>query len=72
VDEAPVTVETVIGHLTANSNTAKEILARVISQIPMTADWPEHRALDDAIITDRKLWPAETAESMRVILDRFL
>lgn len=72
VEEEPVTVETIIGHLTANSAKAKEILARVIPRIPCNADWPEHRALDNAIITDRKLWPAETAESLRAILGRFL
>jgi 5'-methylthioadenosine phosphorylase len=72
VEEEPVTVETVISHLTANSATAKDILARVIPRIPRTANWPEHRALDNAIITDRQLWPAETAESLRAILGRFM
>lgn len=72
VEEEPVTLEAVIGHLTANSATAKEILARVIPRIPTSADWPEHRALESAIITDRKLWPVETAESLRAILGRFV
>jgi len=72
VEEEPVTVETIIGHLTANSAKAKEILAGVIPRIPTTADWPEHRALDSAVITDRKLWPEATAESLRAVLGRFL
>jgi 5'-methylthioadenosine phosphorylase len=72
VEEEPVTVETIVGHLTANSAKAKEILARVIPRIPSVADWPEHRALDNAILTDRKHWPAETSEALRVILQRFL
>lgn len=72
VEEEPVTLETVIGHLMANSALAKDILARVIPRIPTTADWPEHRALENAIITDRKLWPAETADSLRALLGRFL
>src|SRR6058998_1227170 len=71
VEEEPVTVETIVGHLTANSAKAKEILARVIPRIPSVADWPEHRALDNAILTDRKRWPAETVESLRAILGRF-
>ena len=71
VEEEPVTVETIVGHLTANSAKAKEILARVIPRIPSVADWPEHRALDHAILTDRKLWPAATVESLRAILGRF-
>jgi 5'-methylthioadenosine phosphorylase len=72
VEEEPVTVETIVGHLTANSAKAKEILARVIPRIPLVADWPEHRSLDHAILTDRKHWPAETSESLRAILQRFL
>jgi 5'-methylthioadenosine phosphorylase len=72
VEEEPVTVETVIGHLTANSVKAKDILARVIPRIPTTADWPEHRSLDHAILTDRKLWPAATVDSLRAVLGRFL
>ncbi len=69
-DEAHVTVEAIIGHLHANADRAKEIVARVIPRIPLTAEWPEHRALDNAIITDRQFWPRETAESLRAILQR--
>jgi 5'-methylthioadenosine phosphorylase len=71
VEEEPVTVETIVGHLTANSAKAKEVLARVIPRIPIVADWPEHRSLDHAILTDRKFWPTETVESLRAILGRF-
>ena len=71
-DEAHVTLDAVIAHLMANAVKAKEILARVIPRIPMEANWPEHSALDSAIITDRSLWPRETTESLREILHRFL
>ena len=60
-DEEPVSVETVIGHLLANAETAKGILARVIPRLPTVADWPEHRALDTAIVTARSHWPEATA-----------
>lgn len=69
-DEAHVTVGAVIGHLNANADRAKEIVARVIPRIPLTADWAEHHALSTAIFTDRKLWPVETAESLHAILHR--
>ena len=36
-----------------------------------TADWPEHRALDSALVTDRKLWPESTRQSLLPILERF-
>ncbi len=69
-DEEPVSVETVIGHLLANAETAKGILARVIPRLPTVADWPEHRALDTAIITPRQLWPAATRDKLAAILER--
>ena len=70
-DEEPVSVETVIGHLLANAETAKGILARVIPRLPTVADWPEHRALDTAIVTARAHWPAATAEKLSLLLGRF-
>lgn len=72
VEEEPVTVEAVIGHLLANAAKAKEILARVIPRIPIEANWPEHRALDTAIITEKSHWPSETVDSLRCILGRFV
>jgi 5'-methylthioadenosine phosphorylase len=71
VEEEPVTVEAVIGHLMANSTKAKEIIARVVSRIPAEPNWPEHRALDHAIITDKKYWPEETRRRLGVVLERF-
>ncbi len=71
-DEEPVSVETVIGHLIANAETAKRILAAVIPQLPTVADWPEHQALDTALITARDNWPEATVEKLRAILGRFV
>lgn len=72
VEEEAVTAETVIGHLHANVAAAKAIIAHVIPRIPMEPDWPEHRALDTALMTDRNLWPKQTAEDLRPLLQRFL
>ena len=71
VEEEPVSVETVIGHLLANAETAKGILARVIPRLPTVADWPEHLALDTAIITQRSLWPEATKTRLAAVLGRF-
>jgi 5'-methylthioadenosine phosphorylase len=71
VEEEPVTAEAVISHLHANAAAAKAILARVVPRIPDEAAWPEHRALDLALVTPRNLWPPETVEKLRPILDRF-
>ncbi len=72
VEEEPVTAQTVFEHLIANAETAKKILAQIIPRIPVEPDWPEHRALDTALVTDRKLWPPATTEKLRAILGRFL
>jgi 5'-methylthioadenosine phosphorylase len=71
IEEEPVSAQTVIEHLLANAETAKEILAAVIPRIPCEPDWPEHRALDCALVTDRKLWPPSTREKLGPILARF-
>src|SRR2546425_2523156 len=72
VEEEAVSVQTVIGHLLANAETAKKVLERVIPEIPREANWPEHHALNSAIITDRKLWPAATIKKLSPIIERFL
>jgi 5'-methylthioadenosine phosphorylase len=71
VEEEPVSAQTVFGHLMANAETAKKILLEVMPRIPATPDWPEHSALDSALVTDRKLWPMATLEKLKPILGRF-
>lgn len=71
VEEEAVSAQAVFGHLVANAETAKKILANVIPRIPTDANWPEHSALDAALTTDRKLWPAATIEKLGPILRRF-
>ena len=72
VEEEAVTAESVIAHLHANVAAAKAVLARVIPRIPTVPDWPEHRALDTAIMTDRSIWPEKTVEELRPLLSRFI
>jgi 5'-methylthioadenosine phosphorylase len=72
VDEEPVSAEIVLSHLIANAETARKIILNVIPQIPTEPNWPEHFALNTALITHRKLWPQTTIEKLRPILDRFL
>ena len=71
IEEEAVTADSVIAHLQANADAAKRILAAVIPQIPTVPDWPEHSALDRALVTDRALWPAATVEKLAPILARF-
>ncbi len=70
-DAAAVEVAEVIENLHANSSLAKEVVKAAIARVPAVADWPEHRALDGAIMTARELWPDETVERLGVISERF-
>ena len=72
MEEEAVSAQTVLGHLMANAETAKKLLIDVIPRIPMEPNWPEHYALDSALVTDRTLWPAATVEKLKPILGRFL
>lgn len=72
VEEEPVSAHTVLSHLLANAQAAKDLVARVIPRIPTAATWPEHRALDTAILTSRKFWPDATIERLGVLLERFV
>ncbi len=71
VEEEPVSAQTVFGHLSANAETARKVLVNVIPHIPREAVWPEHRALDSALTTDRGLWPPPTVKKLGPILARF-
>jgi 5'-methylthioadenosine phosphorylase len=72
IEEDPVSAQTVIGHLLANAETAKRVIVDLIPRVPREPNWPEHFALDAALVTDQKLWPDATVEKLRPILARFL
>jgi 5'-methylthioadenosine phosphorylase len=72
VEEEPVSAQTVFGHLTANAEAAKKVLLEAIPRIPADPTWPEHKALDAAMTTDRKYWPEKVVAKLGPILSRFL
>lgn len=71
-DEANVTVELVMDNLKNNAALAKKIIAHAIKGIPDDADWRCHSALNNAIMTDRKAWPAKTTADLEPILKKYL
>ncbi|PYL06490.1 MAG: S-methyl-5'-thioadenosine phosphorylase [Verrucomicrobia bacterium] len=71
VEEEPVSAQTVLSHLIANAETARKVILDVVPRIPTEPNWPEHFALDTAVVTDRKLWPKATVEKLKPILARF-
>src|SRR3989440_2897411 len=72
IEEEPVSAEIVLSHLLANAETARRVIADVIPRIPNEPNWPEHSALNTALVTDRKLWPQVTIEKLKPILSRFV
>jgi 5'-methylthioadenosine phosphorylase len=71
-DGAHVTVEMVIANLMKNAAMAKAIIAKVLPQIPAAPNWPCHDALKNAIMTERKYWPAKTVRALEPILRKYL
>jgi 5'-methylthioadenosine phosphorylase len=67
-----VNVEAVIGHLQANAAVAQRVIARAVNRIPQVPDWPEHRALDAAILTSREFWPPDRVAALGPIITRFV
>jgi 5'-methylthioadenosine phosphorylase len=67
-----VTVETVIEYLHRNAALARTLVAHAIPLIAQTPNCNCHRALEFAILTDRKLWPATTKLALQPILEKYL
>ncbi len=71
-DEAHVTVDMVVENLMRNAALAQAVVGRCIPLIPREPDWPCHTALKNALMTDRKFWPARTRKELGPILARYL
>jgi 5'-methylthioadenosine phosphorylase len=72
IEEEPVSADIVLSHLMANAETARRVIVDVAPRIPSEPNWPEHFALDTALVTDQKFWPEATAQKLKPILGRFL
>jgi 5'-methylthioadenosine phosphorylase len=71
-DESHVTVEMVIDYLHQNASMARAILEDVIPQLPVHPGCECHKALKNAILTERKLWPAKIRSDLKPLLRRYL
>jgi len=71
-DEAHVTVEMIIDNLRRNAEMAKAIVSKTIPQIPAAPSWSCHDSLRNAIMTDKKVWPAKTKRELGPILAKYL
>jgi 5'-methylthioadenosine phosphorylase len=67
-DEEHVTVEMVVQNLLSNATLAKEVVRHAVARIPTDLDCNCHRALQNAILTDRKFWPKKTRKELELLL----
>ena len=66
-----MTVEMIIDNLRKNAEMAKAIVAKTIPQIPAEPTWPCHDSLRNAIMTDKKFWPAKTKRELAPLLTKY-
>jgi 5'-methylthioadenosine phosphorylase len=71
-DEAHVTVEMVVANLMKNADTARRIISEAVNQISAEPGCSCHRALQNAILTDWKLWPARTRSELKLLIAKYL
>jgi 5'-methylthioadenosine phosphorylase len=71
-DEAHVTIEMVIEYLHRNAATAQQVVLQTIPRIPLEPTWPCHSALKNAILTEKKSWPASTRKELAPLLAKYL
>jgi 5'-methylthioadenosine phosphorylase len=70
--EEDVTIEMVINNLMKNVEHAKQIIKKVLLQIPDTRQCPCATALKDGIITKPDLIPQATKEKLKLLIQEYL
>lgn len=71
-DEEHVTVEIVVEYMHRNADMARRIVTASVAKIPAAPGWPCHSALRNAIMTDRKLWPAKRRKELAPLLRKYV
>lgn len=72
VSEEDVTVETVLGYLRRNAETARAVMAHAVETMPQDRSCPCASALATAIITERTAIAPVVREKLRPIVGRYL
>ena len=71
-EEAPVTVETLIGYLTQNSENAQHLVKEIVQIVPGKVDCACHHALEQAILTPAEHIPDETKVKLELIIGKYV
>jgi 5'-methylthioadenosine phosphorylase len=70
--EEPVTVETVVRILKANTQLAQQALVYLAAHLPEERECDCEHALRDALITDERKIPPETREKLSLLIGKYL
>ena len=67
-----VSIEAVLAIIHSNVEMAQKIIQEAVTRIPFGDTTAAHRALENAILTDRALIPAATRERLALIASKYL
>lgn len=71
-DHDHVTVEMIVANLQQNARTAQQVIAGVVARLPVARTCECARALETAIITDRRLVPEDVKRTLAPIVGKYL
>jgi len=71
-EEAPVTVETLIGYLNQNSENAQHLVQEIVQIVPGKVDCACHHALKNAILTPVDYIPEKTKVKLELIIGKYV
>ncbi len=69
---AAVTVEDILGHLSANAHNAHRVIAEAVLRMPAERTCHCGSALAHALLTDRQTIPPATRRKLAVLIDKYL
>ena len=72
VSEETVTIEMVIDNLMTNSEMAKRVIRRAVLQLPSVRECECANALENAIVTQRDMIPAEAKKKLALLIGRYV
>jgi 5'-methylthioadenosine phosphorylase len=67
-----VTIDMIIGYLTANVKMAQEVIARVVEQLDVNRRDPAHHALRSAILTHHDAIPAQIKRDLAPLIGKYV
>ena len=71
-DHDSVTIDMIIGYLTANVKMAQEVIARVVEKLDVTHRDPAHSALKSAILTHAEAIPDHVKRDLAPLIGKYV